>query len=79
MFVFVAGVLLMFGLNLAGGNESKFRACLNLKALHLRNALSTYMCNASDCTENDFTLILSPAMTVLKQSERPAKFIGASP
>lgn len=56
--------------------DTKFRAAVRLKEELLKNAIITYLGTASDFTEADFTLILSPAITTPKHEERPTRFIG---
>ncbi|KAI0651312.1 nucleoporin Nup186/Nup192/Nup205 [Trametes meyenii] len=65
--------------SLEHGPESKFRVAVHLKDELLRNAVVSYLGVASDFTEADFTLVISPAITTPKHEERPARFISAVP
>ncbi len=56
--------------------ESKFRAAAALKEELLKNAVISYLGIASDFTEADFTLVMSPSITTPKHEERPTRFIG---
>ena len=59
------------------GPESKFRVSVHLKDEQLRNVVISYLGIASDFTEADFTLVLSPAISAPRaHEERPARFIG---
>ena len=60
----------------AYGPESKFRVNVHLKGELLRNVVISYLGVASDFTEADFTLVISPAITTPRHEERPARFIG---
>ncbi|CDO70405.1 hypothetical protein BN946_scf184999.g46 [Trametes cinnabarina] len=61
------------------GPESKFRINVRIKDEQLKNALISYLGIASDFTEAEFTLVLSPAITTPKHEERPARFIATVP
>ncbi|KAI9057540.1 hypothetical protein FKP32DRAFT_1598103 [Trametes sanguinea] len=61
------------------GPESKFRINVRIKDEQLKNAVISYLGVASDFTEADFTLVLSPAITTPKHEERPARFIATVP
>lgn len=56
--------------------ESKFRAAVRIKEELLKNAVISYLGTASDFTETDFTLVISPAIVTPKHDERPTRFIG---
>ena len=56
--------------------ESKFRAAVAMKEELLKNAVISYLGTASDFTEADFTLVISPSITTPKHEERPTRFIG---
>ena len=56
--------------------ESKFRAAVRVKEELLKNAVISYLGTASDFTETDFTLVISPAIVTPKHDERPTRFIG---
>ncbi|RDX43688.1 hypothetical protein OH76DRAFT_1188692 [Lentinus brumalis] len=59
--------------------ESKFRAAAALKEELLKNAVISYLGIASDFTEADFTLVMSPSITTPKHEERPTRFIATVP
>ncbi|KAL1938972.1 hypothetical protein VTO73DRAFT_11125 [Trametes versicolor] len=61
------------------GPESKFRVQVHLKDELLKNVVVTYLGVASDFTEADFTLVISPAITAPKHEERPTRFIATVP
>ncbi|KAH9856365.1 nucleoporin Nup186/Nup192/Nup205 [Lenzites betulinus] len=65
--------------SLAYGPESKFRVNVHLKDELLKNTVVSYLGVASDFTEADFTLVMSPAITTPKYEERPARFIATVP
>ncbi|KAI0776838.1 nucleoporin Nup186/Nup192/Nup205 [Trametes elegans] len=58
------------------GPESKFRVSVRHKDELLKKVVISYLGTASDFTEADFTLVISPAITTPKHEERPARFIG---
>ncbi|KAI0744751.1 nucleoporin Nup186/Nup192/Nup205 [Earliella scabrosa] len=59
--------------------ESKFRAAVRIKEELLKNAVISYLGTASDFTETDFTLVISPAIVTPKHDERPTRFIATVP
>ncbi|RPD60781.1 hypothetical protein L227DRAFT_653063 [Lentinus tigrinus ALCF2SS1-6] len=59
--------------------ESKFRAAVAVKEELLKSAVISYLGTASDFTEADFTLVLSPSITMPKHEERPTRFIATVP
>ncbi|KAI0742693.1 nucleoporin Nup186/Nup192/Nup205 [Daedaleopsis nitida] len=59
--------------------ESKFRADVRVKEELLKNAVISYLGTASDFAEADFTLAISPAITMPKHEERPTRFIATVP
>ncbi|KAI0324921.1 hypothetical protein GY45DRAFT_1331027 [Cubamyces sp. BRFM 1775] len=62
------------------GPESKFRVSVHLKDEQLRNVVISYLGIASDFTEADFTLVLSPAISAPRaHEERHARFIATVP
>ncbi|KAI0351635.1 hypothetical protein OH77DRAFT_1429461 [Trametes cingulata] len=65
--------------SLEHGPESKFRVDVHIKDELLKNAVISYLGVASDFTEADFTLVLSPAITMPKHEERPARLIATVP
>ena len=74
---FVHGQLLMpMTLTTEYAPESKFRAAVAMKEELLKNAVISYLGTASDFTETDFTLVISPSITTPKHEERPTRFIG---
>ncbi|KAI0830134.1 nucleoporin Nup186/Nup192/Nup205 [Trametes gibbosa] len=65
--------------SLAYGPESRFRVNVHLKDELLKNTVVSYLGVASDFTEADFTLVMSPAMTTPKYEERTTRFIATVP
>ncbi|PCH43029.1 hypothetical protein WOLCODRAFT_121398 [Wolfiporia cocos MD-104 SS10] len=60
-------------------SESRFRATVRYKDQLVRKSLITYLGNASEFTEEEFTLVLSPIVATPRQDDRPARFLATMP
>ena len=61
---------------LVEGDEAFIDFTRPVKEELLKNAVISYLGTASDFTETDFTLVISPAIVTPKHDERPTRFIG---
>ncbi|OBZ74918.1 hypothetical protein A0H81_05368, partial [Grifola frondosa] len=61
------------------GSETKFRITVHRKSQLLHKAVITYLGTASEFTEEEFTLVLSPVVSTPKKEERSSRFMGESP
>ncbi|KZT05221.1 uncharacterized protein LAESUDRAFT_702393 [Laetiporus sulphureus 93-53] len=61
------------------GNESQFRVDVHQKDRLLRRALIAYLGAASDSTEPDLTVVLSPSINNPRQEERSGRYIAVVP
>ncbi|EMD35026.1 hypothetical protein CERSUDRAFT_125016 [Gelatoporia subvermispora B] len=59
--------------------ETKFRVSVRFRDQVLRRTIIAYLGTASDFTEQEFSLTLSPVVTSPRQEERPAKFLPTVP
>ncbi|KAL4071568.1 nucleoporin Nup186/Nup192/Nup205 [Scleroderma yunnanense] len=60
-------------------SETKFHAAVRHKVLLLQRAVIEYLGAASDFTEPEITLLLSPVLSVPRHDERPSRFIATIP
>ena len=58
-------------------SETKFDVQVRRQELLLRKAVIEYLGTASDFTEPEMTLVLSPVLSVPRHDERPPRVIGA--
>ncbi|KAA1466852.1 hypothetical protein DENSPDRAFT_57546 [Dentipellis sp. KUC8613] len=61
------------------GSESKFDISIRQKEQLLRNALIVYIGTASDFTESEITLVLSPIMSTPRGYDQPSRVISTVP
>ncbi|OCH88950.1 hypothetical protein OBBRIDRAFT_888752 [Obba rivulosa] len=59
--------------------ETKFRVSVWFRDQLLRRTITAYLGTASDFTEPEFTLVLSPVVTIPRQEERPTRFLPTVP
>ncbi|TFY78074.1 hypothetical protein EWM64_g5939 [Hericium alpestre] len=61
------------------GTETKFDLAIRRREQLLRNALIVYIGTASDFTEPEITLVLSPVMTTPRHHDHPSRVIATIP
>ncbi|KAI0944532.1 hypothetical protein AcW1_002214 [Taiwanofungus camphoratus] len=61
------------------GRETRFRVSVHQKDQLLRRAIVAYLGTASDFTEPEFTLVLSPAVTTPRQEEQSSRYLATVP
>lgn len=62
-----------------GRSESRFDATVRHKLLLLRGAVIEYLGAASDFTEPEITLVLSPVLSAPRHDERSSRFVATIP
>ncbi|KAI6038837.1 nucleoporin Nup186/Nup192/Nup205 [Pisolithus marmoratus] len=62
-----------------GQSESRFDAAVRHKLLLLRGAIIEYLGAASDFTEPEITLVLSPVLSAPRHDERSSRFVATIP
>ncbi|KAF7966977.1 hypothetical protein HWV62_36310 [Athelia sp. TMB] len=61
------------------GTETKFDRTVHHKERLIRKAMITYLGAASEFTEPEITLVLSPITSTLRQEDRPSRFTAIIP
>ncbi|TFY75895.1 hypothetical protein EWM64_g8115 [Hericium alpestre] len=61
------------------GTETKFDLAIRRREQLLRNALIVYIGTASDFTEPEITLVLSPVMTTPRHHDHPSRVVATIP
>ena len=75
-YLFRAPYYILTVANVGFTHTSKFDVAVQTKERMLRKALIAYIGTASDFTETDITLVLSPVMTTPRQTEPTTRLMG---
>jgi nuclear pore complex protein Nup205 len=71
-----AASLLTFDMLIGYSSETKFDLSVRIKERQLRQAIVTYIGSASEFTEPEITVILSPVTAYSRHEERGPRFSG---